>query len=59
MQYKPHGVMDLLQGIQIVRELELESVGDLGPKLLWEAMGEGLALFCSGDTIFSRSEKWS
>ena len=56
---KRHSVMDLLQGIQIVRELELKSVGDLGPKLLWEAMGEGLALFCSGDTIFSRSEKWS
>ena len=36
----------------MVRELELESVGDLGPKLLWEAVGEGLALFCSGDTIF-------
>ena len=56
MQYKPRGVMDLLQGIWIIREmvgeLELESVGDLGPKLLWEAMGEGLALFCSRDMIF-------
>ena len=56
MQYKLHGIMDLLQGIQIVREmvgeLELESVGNLGPKLLWEAMGEGSALFCSGDMIF-------
>ena len=43
------GVVDLLQGIRIigemVRELELESVSDLGPKLLWEAAGEGLALF--------------
>ena len=48
--------MDLLQGIQIIGEmfgeLELESVSDLGPKLLWEAMGEGSALFCGGDTIF-------
>ena len=33
-------------------ELELESVSDLGPKLLWEATGEGLALFCGGDMIF-------
>ena len=56
MQYKPRGIVDLLQGIwiirEMVRELELESVGDHGPKLLWEAVGEGLALFCSGDTIF-------
>ena len=48
--------MDLLQGIWIVREmvgeLELESVSDLGPKLLWEATGEGSALFCGGDMIF-------
>ena len=48
--------MDLLQGIQIVREmvgeLELESVSDLGPKLLWEAAGRGLDLFCGGDMIF-------
>ena len=48
--------MDLLQGIQIVGEmvgeLELELVSDLGPKVLWEATGEGSALFCSGDTIF-------
>ena len=48
--------MDLLQGIQIIGEmfgeLELESVSDLGPKLLWEAMGEGSALFCGRDTIF-------
>ena len=48
--------MDLLQGIWIIGEmvgdLELESVSDLGPKLLWEATGKGLALFCSGDMIF-------
>ena len=48
--------MDLLQGIRIIgemiRELELELVSDLGPKLLWEAMGKGSVLFCSGDTIF-------
>ena len=48
--------MDLLQGIWIVGEMvgkfELKSVSNLGPKLLWEATGEGLALFCSGDTIF-------
>ena len=48
--------MDLLQGIwivgEIVGELELKSVSDLGPKLLWEAMGEGSALFCGGDMIF-------
>ena len=56
VQYKPHGIMDLLQGMQIVGkmvgELELESVGNLGPKLLWEATGKGSALFYSGDTIF-------
>ena len=48
--------MDLLQGIwivgEMVGELELELVSNLGPKLLWEAMGEGSALFCSGDMIF-------
>ena len=48
--------MDLLQGIWIVREmvgeLELELVSDLGPKLLWEAVGEGSALFCGGDMVF-------
>ena len=48
--------MDLLQGIQITREmvgeLELESVSDLGLKLLWEAVGEGSALFCGRDMIF-------
>ena len=48
--------MYLLQGIRIVGEvigeLELKSVSDLGPKLLWEATGEGSALFCGGDTIF-------
>ena len=48
--------MDLLQGIRIVgemvRELELKSVSDLGPKLLWEATGEGSALFCGGNMIF-------
>ena len=48
--------MDLLQGIwiigEMVRELELESVSDLGPKLLWEAAGEGSALFCGGNMIF-------
>ena len=36
----------------MVGKLELESVSDLGPKLLWEAAGEGSALFCSRDTIF-------
>ena len=48
--------MDLLQGIwivgEMVGELELKSVSDLGPKLLWETTGEGSALFCAGDTIF-------
>ena len=48
--------MDLLQGIRIVGEvvgeLELKSVSDLRPKLLWEATGEGSALFCGGNTIF-------
>ena len=48
--------MDLLQGIRIigemVRELELESVSNLGPKLVWEAMGKGSALFCGRNTIF-------
>ena len=55
MQYKPHSIVDFLQGIwiigEMVREFELELVSDLGPKLLWEAMGEGSALFCS-DVIF-------
>ena len=36
----------------MVEELELELVSNLGPKLLWEAMGEGSALFCGGDMIF-------
>ena len=36
----------------MVGELELESVSDLGPKVLWEAAGEGSALFCGGNTIF-------
>ena len=48
--------MDLLQGIQIVGEmvgeLELELVSDLGPKLVWEATGEGSALFCGVDVTF-------
>ena len=48
--------MDLLQGIwiimEMIRELELELVSDLGPKFLWEAAGKGSALFCSRDTIF-------
>ena len=52
--------MELLQGIRIVREmvgeLELESVDNLGPKLLWEAAGEGSALFCGGDTIFGNQK---
>ena len=52
MQYKPCSVVDFLQGIQIIGELELESVGDLSPKLLWEATGKGMALFCSGNVIF-------
>ena len=56
VQYKPCGIVDLLQGIRItgemVREFELELVGNLGPKLLWEAAGKGLALFCGGDMIF-------
>ena len=52
--------MDLLKGIQIigemVGELELKSVSDLGPKLLGEATGEGSALFCGGDTIFGNQK---
>ena len=52
--------MDLLQGIRIIGEmvgkLELESVSDLGPKLLWEAAGKGSALFCGGDTIFGNQK---
>ena len=53
---EPCGIVDLLQGIwivgEMVGELELKSVSDLGPKLLWEATGEGLALFCGGNMIF-------
>ena len=52
MQYEPCGIVDFLQGIWIVGELELELVSNLTPKLLWEATGEGSALFCGGDTIF-------
>ena len=52
--------MDLLQGIWIVREmvgeLELELVSNLGPKLLWEAAGEGSALFCGGGMIFGNQK---
>ena len=36
----------------MVGELELELVSDLGPKLVWEATGEGSALFCGGDMTF-------
>ena len=56
MQHKPRGIMDFLQCIwiigEMVRELELELVSDLGPKFLWKAMGKGSALFCSRDMIF-------
>ena len=52
--------MDLLQGIQVVRgvvrELELELVGNLTPKLLWEATGKGMALFHGRDAIFHNEE---
>ena len=48
--------MDLLQGIwvirEVVRELELESMGNLAPKFLWEATGKGAALCHSGDALF-------
>ena len=40
----------------MVGELELKSVRNLGPKLLWEATGEGSALFCGGDTIFGNQK---
>ena len=36
----------------MVGELELKSVSDLHPKLLWEATGKGSALFCGRDKIF-------
>ena len=49
-------------GIRIIRELvgelELEWVSDLGPKLLWKATGKGSALFCSGDTVSDHSWQW-
>ena len=59
-EQKGHGTVDLLQGIwimgEVIRELELESVGTLTPKLWWEAIGKGVALCCSTDVIF-RDEK--
>ena len=48
MQYKPHGIVDLVQSIwiigEMVRELDLESVGNLNPKHLQKSMGKGSAL---------------
>ena len=35
-----------------MRLVRLESVGNLTPKLLWEATGEGAALFHGGDVTF-------
>ena len=60
MLYELRGIVDLLQGIwiigEMVGELELELVSDLGPKLLWETVGKGSALFCGGDTIFGNQK---
>ena len=41
----------------MVRKFELESVANLAPKLQWEGAGKGVALFRSGEVVFSNKER--
>ena len=56
MEYKSRSLMDLLEGIwvirEVVREFELKSMGDFTPEFRWEATNEGTALLGSGDPVF-------
>ena len=56
MEYKSHGLMDLLEGIrvigEVVREFELKSMGDFTPEFRREATNEGAALLSGGDLVF-------
>ena len=56
MKYKSHSIVDLLKGIwvigEVVREFELEPMGDFTPEFRWEAANEGAALLSSGDLVF-------
>ena len=40
----------------MVGKFELESVANLAPKLQWEGMGEGAALFGGSEAVFSDKE---
>ena len=56
MEYKSRGLMDLLKGIwvirEVVREFELKSMGDFTLEFRREAMNEGAALLGGGDLVF-------
>ena len=56
MEYKLRGLMDLFEGIwvigEVVREFELKSMGDFTPEFGREAVNKGVALLCSGDSVF-------
>ena len=60
MKVKMCGVMDLFYSVCIVRKVigkfELESVANLAPKLRWEGMGKGVALFSGSEVVFSDRE---
>ena len=60
MKDKMCGVMDLFYSVCIVRKVigkfELESVANLAPKLRWEGMGKGVALFSGSEVVFSDKE---
>ena len=40
----------------MIGKFELESVANLAPKLRWEGMGKGAALFGGGEVVFSNKE---
>ena len=40
----------------MIRKFELESVANSTPKLQWEGMGEGMALFRGGKVVFRNME---
>ena len=41
----------------MIGKFELESVANLAPKLQWEGMGEGAALFGGGEVVFSDKKR--
>ena len=56
MKYKSCSIVDLLEGIwvfgEVVREFELEPMGDFTPEFRQEATNEGAALLGGGDLVF-------